>query len=225
LYLTKAAIEKKAKLSKLKAEIELEEKMKVATEKILSVTTGAQMANTIVQLDASSKRLRALKQEYEKVLSPKFSDFADCDESFDVDSLHVTAQEDILKKELEEQLEDELKKRDALAKILMKEKRKTRDSHNFSSREVMSNQKDIDLELISTDRAIAKKKEYLEILASNDLKKIKALVRSLVEKTKKKDYKGHFFSSRQYFKPTYCAICHDGLSLTKNHGMECSCTF
>lgn len=194
--------------------------MQKATEKILAVTTDAQKVVAIGQLDASNKRLRALRHEYEKVndqesqhrSSKMSSEDTECDTSTQ------EAQESQIKKELEEQLEDDTKKRAALSKVIMQEKRKTRDLIHTSS-----SAKDVDLELIATDRSIAKAKENLEILASNDRKRIRTLIHSIVEASKKFDKKGHFLSSKQYFKPTDCAVCHETLFDTKNKGMECSC--
>ena len=63
----------KARVAKIKTDIELEEKMQQAAEKILGVTTDAQKIAVIDQIDSSNKRLRALKHELEK-LSPLVSD-------------------------------------------------------------------------------------------------------------------------------------------------------
>jgi hypothetical protein len=193
--------------------------MQKATEKILAVTTDAQKVVAIGQLDASNKRLRALRQEYEKVAAQLSGPGASRGSMADSDNDNAvfSAQEAQLKKDLEDQLEDDTKKRAALSKVIQQEKRRSRDMLNMSN-----GAKDIDLELIATERSIAKTKENLEILASNDRKRIRTLVNLMLESSKKLDNKGHFFAARQFFKPTDCAVCHDTLFDTKNQGMECS---
>ncbi len=114
-----------------------------------------------------------------------------------------------VRKELEEQLEDETKKRSALSKAMSSDKRKS--------------SKEIEMELISTDRVIAKIKENIGILDSNDSEKIGMLLQKI--ETKDIDTKGHFLNSKQFFKPTDCAICHETLLDSKNQGFECSSMF
>lgn len=216
--------EHESNIQKIKASIELEEKMQVATEKILSVTTDAQKVTAIGQLDSCNKRLRILRQELDKIVSSSTSNFKDSEFQIsenDIDGIiegtennasHITH----LRKLLEDQLDDDTKKRSALSKIIQKEK------HIFNSHSNMSS-KDIDVEILATDRSIHKTKEYLDILNSNDQLKIRALVNQLTEKTKKIDSKGHFFNSKQFFKAMDCFVCHESLYHTKNQGMECSC--
>ncbi|KAI8909636.1 hypothetical protein EDD86DRAFT_142097 [Gorgonomyces haynaldii] len=122
-----------------------------------------------------------------------------------------------LRKELEEQLEDELKKRQALSKASSGEKRRSRDLLSL-----VNQSKDLEVEILSTDRVIAKLKEGIEILDSGDRRKIAELIQKTTESSKKQDSKGHFFSQRQYFKPTDCAVCHESLFESKNQGLECA---
>ena len=183
-----------------------------ATEKILSVTTDAQKVIAIGQLDACNKRLRALRAEFEKL-----NEAATSPSGIPIDwGYDQLSQEANLKKELEEQLEDEVKKRNALAKVVQSEKRKSRDLLNLSSQS-----KDIEVEILSTDRIIAKIKENLEILNSEDRSKITSLLQKHNEK-KRTDTKGHLLAPRQFFKPTDCGVCLEPLWDTKNQGMECS---
>ena len=160
--------------------------MQQAAEKILGVTTDAQKIAVIDQIDSSNKRLRALKHELEKLsplvsdsraLSPSdskdvskiitymcislcgvtelylFQSLEKVHSTNDVDrSATIASEAQQLKKEIEEQLEDETKKRDALSKLaLIDAKKKSRDANATTS-------KDVEVELLTTDRIIAKLK-------------------------------------------------------------------
>lgn len=210
---SKAEIEaEQRQLQKLKAGIELEEKMQKATEKILAVTTDAQKVAAIAQLDASTKRMRSLKDEYSALLSKGSRSTNSSTQEFG------NLGEAAIRKKIEEQLEDETKKRAALHKVAMSEKRKSRDLLSLQGH----SSKDVEVELLSTDRSIAKLKEGLEILNSADKQKIQKFVLKHNLNLKESDTRGHFYITRQFFKPTDCAVCHETLFDTKNQGLECS---
>ncbi|KAH6563038.1 hypothetical protein BASA50_002666 [Batrachochytrium salamandrivorans] len=213
------------RVQKLQIDIELEVKMQKAAEKILSVTTDAQKVTVISQMDSSNKRLRALKAELEK-LTPIVSRSIDqANESLSsskeslengslvAESISSKCMDECqsLRKELEAQLEDETKKRDALHKLAYSDHRKKQ-----------KDVKDVEVELLTTDRVIAKIKESLETLSSGDREKTDSLLQRMRKLSKTTDLMGHFFTSRQYYKPTDCSMCHEALWDTKNQGLECT---
>ncbi|KAJ8330632.1 hypothetical protein O5D80_001153 [Batrachochytrium dendrobatidis] len=213
------------RIQKIQIDIQLEEKMQQAAEKILSVTTDAQKVTVISQIDSSNKRLRALKGELEKltpavnkgveVISESMSSSKESLENASIVSEYGNQKQSdelfALRKEFEAQLEDETKKRDALHKLAQVDPRKKQ-----------KESKDVEVELVTTDRIIAKIKEGLEILNSGDRDKMDALLQKMRKINKIADSMGHFFTNRQYYKPTDCSICHEALWDTKNHGMECT---
>eukprot|EP00842_Homolaphlyctis_polyrhiza_P006316 jgi/Hompol1/6686/HPOL_005052-RA len=152
------------RIQKLQVDIDHEEKMQQAAEKILGVTTDTQKITVISQIDASNKRLRVLKHELEKLtaLAGKKMYAAETSLASSKDSIDdstsvrgaestVKASDDAqsLRKELEEQLEDETKKREALSKLASNDgKKKSKEGH--------ANAKDVEIELLTTDRVIAK---------------------------------------------------------------------
>jgi serine/threonine protein kinase len=199
--------ERDARILKLKQSIELEEKLVAGVNKILNVTTDAQKFTVIGQIDASNKRIRAFKQELEKLEEEKNGKGASNDQEKEIQ---------VLRKDLQAQLEDEMKKRDALTKLAAAGEKKKKNSDQSKS---------IEVEIMTSDRIIAKTKEQLDLLNSNEKEKIIDFVSKSRQASAASDAKGHVFSQRQYFKPTDCGICAETLYDTKNEGYECSCTF
>lgn len=171
--------------------------MQKATEKILAVTTSAHKVVAISSMDASNKRLRSLKLDLDKLV-------AGLKEGMDLTD--YTAQETIMHKTLIDQLEDETSKKAALAKV----------QNETSS-------KDIDLEIITTERRIAKLREKLQVFDDNDAVKIRELVTESMKSTASMNMKGHMFVDKQFYKHTECMVCHQSLSDNGNMGMECPC--
>lgn len=196
-------IDKKERIAKLTTTITLEEKMLEGLNKILAVTTDAQKISTIGQIDAANKRIRTFRTELSKLTGAKSENSLDTEE--------FALKEFIT--ELDDQLMDELKKRDALGKLAASDKKK---------RQPDQTTKDIDVEILVSERLIAKCKENLEILRSNNKEKKNELLEKNKELQYFSDSKGHVFSQRQYFKPTDCAICSEPLWDSKNIGFECS---
>ncbi|KAH9261954.1 hypothetical protein BASA82_000988, partial [Batrachochytrium salamandrivorans] len=64
--------------------------------------------------------------------------------------------------------------------------------------------------------------ESLETLSSGDREKTDSLLQRMRKLSKTTDLMGHFFTSRQYYKPTDCSMCHEALWDTKNQGLECT---
>ncbi|KAJ3304295.1 hypothetical protein HDV03_002910 [Kappamyces sp. JEL0829] len=186
--------------------------------RILAVTTDAQKMAVIGQIDAINKRIRTFKLELDKLMSP--SKRGHTITSSDVDE---EAEALDLRHELEAQLEDELKKREALNKIAIGDKKKFKGSDQA---------KDIEVEILVSDRLIAKTRETIDILksvcrstadaAQSNTRKKMEIVEKYREQSAQTDAKGHVFSQRQYFKPTDCGICCEPLWDTKNLGFECS---
>jgi serine/threonine protein kinase len=199
--------ERDARILKLKQSIELEEKLVAGVNKILTVTTDAQKFTVIGQIDASNKRIRAFKQELEKLEEEKNGRGASNDQEKEIHTL---------RKDLQAQLEDEVKKRDALTKLAAAGEKKKKNSDQSKS---------IEVEILTSDRIIAKTKEQLDLLNSNEKEKILDFVSKSRQASAASDAKGHVFSQRQYFKPTDCGICAETLYDTKNEGFECSCRF
>nr|KAJ3420367.1 hypothetical protein HK105_005752 [Polyrhizophydium stewartii] len=217
-------LEIQQRIQKLQTDVKLEENMQQAAEKILGVTSDAQKVLVISQIDSSNRRLRALKNELDKLLPlvNKSLGSANASMSSSKDSMENASQAESLgskaadeylslRKELEAQLEDENKKREALSKLTHSDARKKQ-----------KEPKDVDVELLTSDRIIAKIKEGLEILNSGDREKMDALVQKMRKTQKTADQMGHFFTTRQFYKPTDCSVCHEALWDTKNQGLECT---
>lgn len=116
--------------------------------KILTVTTDSQKVAVIGQIDAANKRLRAFKLELEK-LNDTSSGTAPMQDQ--------DAEEKNLIRELEAQLEDESKKREALNKLAIGDKKKAKHSEQ---------NKDLEVEILVSDRLISKTKASLDVLRS-----------------------------------------------------------
>lgn len=115
--------------------------------KILAVTTDAQKITAIGQIDAANKRLRTFKTELEKLTGNKGDIAAESSEENDAIQLL---------KELDAQLQDEMKKKEALSKLAAADKKK----------KVSEQGKDIEIEILVSERLIAKCKEGIETLKS-----------------------------------------------------------
>jgi hypothetical protein len=189
----------------LKTSIELEEKMLSGVNKILAVTTDAQKVTVIGQIDAANKRLRSFRTELERLEAQKQHG----------GPLESTEEQKVnsMKADLQAQLKEETTKREALGKLVVYDKKKKND-------EITRN---LEIEILTSDRIIAKTKENLQILESGNQEEIKNLVRKISDSQASSDLKGHVFSQRQYFKPTDCGICGDSLWDSKNSGYECAC--
>ncbi|KAJ3277142.1 hypothetical protein HDV01_000194 [Terramyces sp. JEL0728] len=195
--------ERMQRITQLKESIAVEENMRNAGSKMLELITDAQKVTVINQIDASNRRIRTLNLELEKLM----------EEESGVDThSHANAAES-LRKELTAQLEDEIKKREALSKLAVGDKKKKNNSEQSKALEV---------EILTSDRIIAKIKENVEILDSRNPAKIKELIVKMGQNSTGSDTKGHVFSQRQYFKPTDCGICNEPLWDTKNVGFECT---
>ncbi|KAJ3325912.1 Rho-associated protein kinase 2 [Boothiomyces sp. JEL0866] len=195
--------ERLQRITQLKESIAVEENMRNAGSKMLELITDAQKVTVINQIDASNRRIRTLNMELEKLL----------EEESGVDThSHANAAES-LRKELAAQLEDEVKKREALSKLAVGDKKKKHNSEQAKA---------IEVEILTSDRIIAKIKENVEILDSKNPAKIKELIVKMGQNISGTDTKGHVFSQRQYFKPTDCGICNEPLWDTKNVGFECT---
>ncbi|KAJ3113725.1 Rho-associated protein kinase 2 [Phlyctochytrium bullatum] len=112
------------RILKLKGEIQHEEKMHLAAEKILTVTTDSQRPLVLSQIDVSSKRIAKMKTELQTLLDCLSSRNGTDDGAGDpVPSLEDVSAEvfeeeiQYCKKELEGQLEEEIRKYNNLLKL------------------------------------------------------------------------------------------------------------
>jgi hypothetical protein len=128
--------------------------MLLGVNKILAVTTDAQKIAVIEQIDSGNKRLRTFKQELDKLLSPVQRKHTLNSSEVDMDTEVMD-----LKRDLEAQLEDEIKKRNAINKIAATDP-KQKSSHSGGDR------KDIEVQVLISERLISKTKEHLDILNS-----------------------------------------------------------
>ena len=115
--------------------------------KILAVTTDAQKITAIGQIDAANKRLRTFKTELEKLTGHKGDAATESSEEYEAMQLL---------KELDAQLQDEMKKKEALSKLAAADKKK----------KTLEPGKDIEIEILVSERLIAKCKEGIETLKS-----------------------------------------------------------
>ncbi|KAI9002649.1 hypothetical protein BC832DRAFT_560539 [Gaertneriomyces semiglobifer] len=210
------------KITKLDGEITLEEKMLHAAEKMWSLSSEANRATLNSQIDAAQNRLRGLRVEqdrYKALLQasdePRTS-FALIDQS------HESLDEDIcfFRKRLDAQLAEELRKRDALVKVATATPKPADNRTPRTGKGLTISTTDQELNIV--DRNIAKIKEDLVALSSDDHEQVIAVIRSLTDATDRSSDHGHTFKLRQYYKPTDCAICHDPLWGSKNQGLECT---
>ena len=194
-----------SRMAKLKGSIELEETMLLGVNRILSVSSENQKVAVLGQIDAANKRVRQFKSELERLqLERDGAGKGAAEKREDTVAL--------LRRELETQSQEEQQKRDEYSKLMSTLKKKKNEEQS----------KQIEVEILTSDRIIAKTKEYLQILDSGDPVKINQLVLKSQEAKASSDSKGHVFSQRQYFKPTDCGICGESLAHTKDIGCECA---
>lgn len=197
-----------SRMAKLKGSIELEETMLQGVNKIMSVSSESQKIAVLGQIDAANKRVRQFKGELERLQLER--------ESYGKGAAEKRENTvSLMRRDLENQLEDEQQKRDEYSKLLSTLKKKKESEQS----------KQIEVEILTSDRLLAKTKEYLQILDSGDETKINELIKKSQDAKASSDSKGHVFSQRQYFKPTDCGICGESLSHTKDIGAECASNF
>ncbi|KNC96665.1 AGC/DMPK/GEK protein kinase [Spizellomyces punctatus DAOM BR117] len=205
------------KISKLDGEIALEEKMLQAAEKMWSLSSELNRTTLTNQIEASQNRLRGLRLEQDRYRSLLPSE----DPSTTSTSLEQSSEiieEDIgyYRKKLETQLAEEERKRDGLIKVSNAVARSANKPRTRSSTQTPEH------ELVVAERNVAKIKEDLDAMNSNDQQRILAVIRRIKEATEKSESYGHAFRLRQYYKPTDCAVCHEPLWGNKNQGFECT---
>ncbi|KAJ3109830.1 hypothetical protein HDU97_000060 [Phlyctochytrium planicorne] len=160
------------KILKLKADIQHEEKMHVAAERILNVTTEAQKPSVLAQLDVANKRIAKMKSELQSLNDQLNSKNGIADEgmgtssptNLDEISAEVFEEEvQFCKRELESQLDDEVRKYNNLLKLVGP-------SHSMRGQikgavPIQTNFKEIESEIQSTESMLHKIKEDLAFVA------------------------------------------------------------
>ncbi|KAJ3197031.1 Rho-associated protein kinase 2 [Irineochytrium annulatum] len=220
------SVELSRRIVMLKTEIEREEKMQVATERMLTVSTDSQKYAVIAQLEVSVKRIGKLRSELDGLLTQLNQKSTSDKDSVEIQSLDELSAEVLeeetsqCKKNLESQLADELIKYNNLLKLtggsatssnayLDKKSTKT-------NPQMQPNQKEIELEIQSIEGTMHRLKEDIAVLDSDDKVKVEQMVRRLCDRNPN----GHSFRNRQYYKPMDCAYCFE--ALWGHRSLECA---
>ncbi|KAJ3055695.1 hypothetical protein HK097_009662 [Rhizophlyctis rosea] len=221
------------KIAKLTNEIALEEKMINAAERMWGVSTEAQRQSISQQIQASHGRLKILRGEFEKQkgilagiegdgssaasvgsgspMTPAFSFAHDQEEDLE-----------IVIQQVEAQLEDERKKRDAVLRMNNNGGGSTDKLSNRRSAKDSLAQELADSELVHAEKCIAKLNDDLTSLRSGNKDRIAAVMKRIKELNEDNEWFGHLLKLRQYYKPADCAVCHEALWGNKNQGLECT---
>ncbi|KAJ3219933.1 Serine/threonine-protein kinase MRCK alpha [Dinochytrium kinnereticum] len=189
------------KILKLKGDIQHEEKMQLAAERILNVTTESQKPSVLSQLEVSGKRIAKMKNELQGLMdllqsrNAKSEDHAEANPNLEELSAEVFEEEVLFcKKELETQLDEEVRKYNNLLKLVGP-------SHGTRGQvkgavPIQPNFKEIESEIQSTESMLHKLREDLAVLASEDKTRITLLVRRLCDR----NTNGHSFKELRVFK-------------------------
>ncbi|KAI8847441.1 hypothetical protein BC829DRAFT_418437 [Chytridium lagenaria] len=221
------------RILKLKGDIQHEEKIQIAAERILNVTTDSQRPNVLSQLEVSGKRITKMNPIYNRswIISAQdlihmmkhygHSSFT-CSHLYKANLEEISAEvfeEEVqfCKKELEGQLESELRKYNNLLKLVGPANGATSPTRGQikGAVPIQPNFKEIETEIQSTESQLHKIREDLAVLGS-EITEVSLLVRRLCDR----NTNGHAFKVRQFQKPTDCAHCHE--ALWGHRSLECS---